>query len=86
MNFLQTSNWMSNWEMYSQGGLAMFGFLLLIAWTLVWKGIALWKAARLNQNVWFIILLILNTMGILEIIYIFAVARRKEKPAGQTQM
>ena len=46
-------------------------FLLLMIWTFIWKGVALWKAARNNQKNWFVMLLILNTFGILEIIYIF---------------
>ena len=49
----------------------------LIIWTFVWKGISLWKSARRNEKIWFIILLILNTLGILEIIYIFFVTREK---------
>jgi hypothetical protein len=49
----------------------------LIVWTLVWKGIALWKSARRSEMVWFVALLVLNTLGILEIIYIFIVARKK---------
>lgn len=44
---------------------------LLIIWSLIWKGIALWKSARNNSQTWFIILLIVNTLGILEILYIF---------------
>ncbi len=43
---------------------------ILIIWSTIWKGIALWKAARSKQRVWFIILLIVNTAGILEIIYL----------------
>lgn len=62
---------------------AIFGFTVLmsvlIVWSIVWKGLALWKAARLDQKVWFIILLIVNTAGILEIIYYFLIARQKEK-------
>ncbi len=46
-------------------------FLALTAWGLIWKGIALWKSAHNNQRNWFIAILILNTFGILEIIYIF---------------
>lgn len=42
----------------------------LLIWELVWKGIALWKAGRNNQPGWFVAILILNTAGILEIIYI----------------
>lgn len=51
---------------------------IIIIWSLVWKGIALWKAARNNDLVWYIILLIVNTIGILEIIYIFAFAKNKK--------
>lgn len=52
-----------------------WAFILLVTWMLVWKGLALWKAARLNQPVWFIIILLVNTLGILEILYIFVFAR-----------
>jgi hypothetical protein len=48
-----------------------FLFILLSAWSLAWKGFALWRAARNRQNIWFIVLLILNTFGILEIVYVF---------------
>lgn len=51
--------------------------LLALAWTLVWKGIALWKAARNNSKPWFVVLLILNTLGILDIIYIYGVDKKK---------
>jgi hypothetical protein len=37
---------------------------------LIFKGIALWYSARRNQNVWFIFLLIINSVGILPIIYL----------------
>lgn len=46
------------------------GFFALIIWSIVWKGLGMWKAARHGQNGWFIALLILNTMGILPILYI----------------
>ena len=48
---------------------------LAVLWTLVWKGLALWRAAGLRQRSWFIALLIINTLGILEIIYLFFVSR-----------
>jgi len=59
-------------------GMVLF-FIILGLWSAVWKAIALWKSARLDSKVWFVIMFILNTAGILEIIYIFAVARPKEK-------
>ncbi len=52
-------------------------FIALAAWSLAWKGIALWKAARNNQRNWYIALLILNTFGILEIIFIFYFSKFK---------
>jgi hypothetical protein len=52
--------------------------LLLVAWVLPWKGVALWKAARNSHKKWFVVLLIINTLAILEIIYIFYFSKRKE--------
>jgi hypothetical protein len=43
----------------------------LVIWDGVWKGIALWKSGRNNQLAWFVVNFILNTAGILPIIYIF---------------
>ncbi len=43
---------------------------VIIIWSIFWKGLALWHAGRRNQPSWFILVLILNTVGILEIIYL----------------
>lgn len=51
--------------------------LLALAWTLPWKGAALWKAARNSHQKWFIALLIINTLAILEILYIFIFSKKK---------
>lgn len=51
--------------------------LLITAWTLPWKGVALWKAARLKDKWWFIAILVLNTLAIVEILYIFIFSKRK---------
>ncbi len=51
----------------------MWVLSVLIVWTLVWKGVALWKAARANSKPWFVVLLIVNTVGLLEILYIFLI-------------
>jgi methionyl-tRNA synthetase len=50
-------------------------------WTIIWKGMALWQSARNGHKVWFVVLLLINTVGILEIIYIFAVGRRQQAKA-----
>lgn len=56
--------------------------ILLIIWSVIWKGIALWHAARNNQRAWYIALLIINTVGILEIVYLsfFKKKREAKKP------
>ncbi|WKZ26269.1 MAG: DUF5652 family protein [Candidatus Paceibacterota bacterium] len=59
-------------------------FLLILVWSLLWKGIALWKAARLSHKRWFVIILIVNTLGILDIIYIFFVANRYKVETNET--
>lgn len=50
-------------------------FIPLLIWSLFWKGLALWKAARDGSKAWFIILLVINTIGILEILYIFVFSK-----------
>ena len=44
--------------------------VLILVWTLPWKGYALWKSARNGQRTWFVVLLIVNTLAILEILYL----------------
>ncbi len=53
--------------------------LAMVLWTLPWKGYALWLAARNKHLVWFVVLLVMNTLAILEIIYIFGFGRPAEK-------
>jgi len=52
-------------------------FLLMI-WSIPWKGVALWRAVKNKQLPWFIGILILNTFGILEIIYLAFFQKQKE--------
>ena len=56
----------------------IIGLIVLLSWSIVWKGIALWKAARNGSKAWYVVMLLVNTVGILEIIYIFAVAKKTE--------
>lgn len=51
-------------------------FFPILVWTVFWKGFALWTAAHKNHKVWFVVLLIVNTFGILEIIYLFWIAKK----------
>ena len=64
---------MYGWGSYGTFGMPWFGAaaVLFAFWTLFWKGLALWKAARSGEKYWFIGLLVINTLGLLEILYIF---------------
>lgn len=57
--------------------------LILVIWSVIWKGFALWKSARNTDKVWFIVLLLVNTVGILEILYIYFFSKKKD---NNTQM
>ena len=52
---------------------------VLIAWSIIWKGVALWHSARSKQLAWYIALLIVNTVGILEIVYLIFFRKNKNK-------
>ncbi len=53
--------------------------IVLMIWVTVWKGLALWKAAQLHHTWWFIAMLLINTIGILEILYIYFFSKRMER-------
>jgi len=52
--------------------------IIILLWTIPWKGVALWRAARLNHKKWFIALMVINTLAVLEILYIYFFSKRKE--------
>ncbi len=59
-------------------GVFLIPFIVVVlAWTIVIKGFALWHAARGNDKIWFIFLLVANTLGVVEVIYL--VWFRKDK-------
>ena len=56
--------------------------VIIAIWSIAWMGVAMWKAARKKDLVWFVVFLLIHTVGILEIlyIYIFSKMERKEAP------
>ena len=58
---------------------AMFILGLIFIWSYIWKLLALWKSARKGSVVWFIALALINTVGILEILYIFVFSEMKKE-------
>lgn len=75
-----------NWEDFLAGSSTGTFFavvsliVLVVVWTFVWKGLALWKSARLGNKVWFVVFLLVNTLGILEILYLYFFSRKPNKP------
>ncbi len=57
-------------------GLLIF-IILVMLWTIPWKGVALWKSAKKNHKAWFVVMLIVNTLAILEILYIYVFSKKK---------
>ena len=57
--------------------LILFSILALIAviWAVGIKGYALWHAAKRNEKWWFIALLIINTFGLFELVYLIFFAK-----------
>ena len=58
---------------------ALLVLSVIAIWDIVWKGIALWRCGRNAQLVWFIFILILNTAGILPIVYLIFFQKSKKK-------
>ena len=55
-----------------------YPFMGVVAlWSLLWKGLALWHSSRRNDPWWFVALLVINTVGILEIVYLFVILKLK---------
>ncbi len=50
---------------------------IIMVWSIAWKGLALWHSARNNQKNWFLVMLVINTIGIMEIVYLFGFSKKK---------
>ena len=67
--------WLDQWPLLA-AVLLPFIFAIVL-WSVFWKGLALWHAARRGEPAWFVAILLINTLGILEIIYLFSFAKLK---------
>ncbi len=67
----------------SQLGIPMWTMLLIlllfVVWEAVWTIIAMWRAAKNNHLVWFIIFLVVNLFAIPEIIYIILTRKKNSE-------
>jgi len=79
---------MQSWNHYSWWGPGQFfgfgvfgalGFLLislLVIALIALKGYALWHAAKRDEKWWFVVMLVINTGGILELCYLIFVVKK----------
>jgi hypothetical protein len=65
--------------LFEEPWLAPFIFAFIV-WSLVWKGLALYRAGANRSVAWFVVLLVFNTLGILEILYYFVFSKKPQKP------
>lgn len=58
------------------------GALILLAvtlWSVVWKMLALYRAGSYGHKGWFVALFFINTVGILEILYMTIFSRKAKR-------
>ena len=62
-----------------QFGIAAWLIAIILIWSIGWKLLALWKSARKGHLAWFIVMGLVNFVGIIEILYIFVFSEMKFK-------
>lgn len=65
---------------FTAGSVALL--MVLAIWEMIWKGLGMWRAAQRRQTGWFIAILILNTSGILPILYLYVFSKKESTPAA----
>ncbi len=84
MNYMFHNDFFAGLDIFGIGlPTAAFVLPALVVWSLVWKGWALWLAARRGELPWFIALLVINSVGLLEIFYIFVIAKQSDKKEAE---
>jgi hypothetical protein len=58
-------------EIAAQFGISIWLLIVILVWSLAWKLLAFWKSARKKHIIWFLVFAFVNTVGILEILYIY---------------
>lgn len=65
--------------LHTPGAWFLWALIPITVWDVVLKGVSLWRSARNNQKGWFIALLIINSVGILPLIYLFFFQKKIKK-------
>jgi hypothetical protein len=62
----------------AQFGVSTIVIILMIIWEAIWTAIAMWRAAKNNHMIWFVVFFIVNLLAIPEIVYLI-VTRKKRR-------
>lgn len=60
--------------------------LLVQVWDLIWKSFALWRAARNKDIFWFVLLILINSAGLLPAFYLFYMSKTPHKKVIHIKM
>ena len=89
--FVGESSWVVGISEFARGANVMpawaqewwWTFIVIgLIWTIPWKAIALWRAARRGHTGWFVALLLMQTLGVLDILYLFVFSHRRASHAA----
>jgi hypothetical protein len=69
---------------FLEGPLGVVILVVASVWSLVWKAVALYKAGKLRHKGWFTALFFINTLGILEILYVAHFSKTERRMARRT--
>lgn len=56
----------------------IFLLVLAVLWSIPWKAAALWKSARQGDKIWFVLLILTNSVGILDILYLYVFSKKQK--------
>ncbi len=70
-------------ELATQIGMNLWLLYIILIWETIWTGLAMWKTAKKGHVLWFIVFLVVNLLGIPEIIYLAIMRSKKNKPKAK---
>jgi len=71
-------------ELYNLTPTTITLIIIAVVWSSVWKAFALYRAGKLTDPIWFVLLFLVNTLGILEMFYLFISSRRASRVQQQS--
>jgi methionyl-tRNA synthetase len=69
---------------FLEGPLGVVIIVVASVWSLVWKAVALYEAGKLRHKGWFTALFFINTLGVLEILYVAHFSKTEQRMARRT--